>query len=596
MKRSLEHSRIIVRASTLALCLVGWVSCTTPPEAHDTASLDRSDAGGDPSPDPPPEPVGVKVAAARPGKPWPPPPLAPLPFVEHPTEDSGKWRPITGLVQQNPGAPPMMVQARIHNRKLRGPKRDRFNAKDRLYEIEVVVWDPEQVSLRFMAGTMEPEAPFHKRGAGRVPRSEAVLSRLVAVFNGGWRTKDTGTSGVMTDRVEGLPPGPNLATIGIYDDGRVEVGTWEKPDKIPEDMHSFRQNTQPLYGEGGYNPQKRVRKWGGTGGVAGADGPFTVRSGICRTQEGYLAYIYGEQMDPIQLAEVMERARCVYGLHLDMNGIHAGFEYFSLSDFAPGPREGPTFKTKAERLTERMYYKPFPRYLDKRPKDFFYLLRTPILPTRFEGMSLGALPQPGSERHNPAAAAGAHASAEGLRAIAWDTGRMPLADKAIAIEGGLQILLAPGAAPQGDKAQLVRSTSGELRVVAEGGASGGKVLLSTAAYKGRATGGKLRVLGASGRSLIYMEAPEDQLGALEAAMASVPGVGWLTLGAEAEVKVRTRATEGGGWVVYDGFSALGEPIEAPDTPPQGALAFGLPAERAMVADLFDGPGEPAEEK
>jgi len=54
----------------------------------------------------------------------------------------------------------------------------------------------------------------------------------------------------------------------------------------------------------------------------------TVRSALCMTREGFIGYFYGASIDPEVLALAMQRARCVHGLHLDMNAGHTGLEFY----------------------------------------------------------------------------------------------------------------------------------------------------------------------------------------------------------------------------------------------------------------------------
>jgi hypothetical protein len=42
------------------------------------------------------------------------------------------------------------------------------------------------------------------------------------------------------------------------------------------------------------------------------------------TEEKFVAYFYGASTDDVNLAEAMQRARCTYGIHLDMNAGHTG--------------------------------------------------------------------------------------------------------------------------------------------------------------------------------------------------------------------------------------------------------------------------------
>ena len=155
------------------------------------------------APPPPPAPVKdapVPVIAPAGTPEWPPAPLKPL---KKPLGDGqeGRWRAVSDLVQHNPDAPPLMFQTTLRHFKQK-PGRKPGNT---LYEVEVLVWDPEQVDLRLMAGPREPEAPLKKRGKGLIPRDPEVMPRLLAAFNGGWRTQDAKTSGIKWDGVTGPP-------------------------------------------------------------------------------------------------------------------------------------------------------------------------------------------------------------------------------------------------------------------------------------------------------------------------------------------------------------------------------------------------------
>jgi len=117
---------------------------------------------------------------------------------------------------------------------------------------------------------------------------------------------------------------------------------------------------------------------------------FTVRSGLCLTFGGKLIYFWGEHQSPETLGTAMIHAGCDYGLHLDMNSGHCGFEYFRVdpADARPdlgrslerGEAEGevprrPDLLYRARKLTREMAHMRFPRYIGRDPRDFFYLLR-----------------------------------------------------------------------------------------------------------------------------------------------------------------------------------------------------------------------------
>lgn len=564
-------------ACALVACVGLTSACSTPQSSPEEAIDVEQSQVSTPTPTQAPPPPSAPVGAAKFDAPWPPAPLKLMPYVDAPAQGEGQWRPVSDVVRQNVGARPMMFQTTLRHRKLRGPKRDRYRA-DLYYEVEILVWDAEQVSLRLVGGMAEPTVPREVRDDGLIPQDEAVLGRVVAAFNGGWRTKDAPTSGIMVDGVVGRKPAPEAATVLMYRDGRVQMGTWESADALPEEVHSFRQNIQPIWGQGKVNPGGRKNKWGGTGGVSGADGPNTVRSGLCRTRAGHMAYVYGEHMEHAQLAEAMERAGCVYGMHLDMNGIHAGLEFLHLSDFAPGLRGRMSFKTESARFTPRMYYKPFPRYTSQRPKDFFYLTRQSALPVILgDDLTLKPLPHPGSRRQLPAAAVGQQGS---LKVFSWDLARLKgVKDASAHVDGGLQLIVTPSG-DEGGSLSLVLD-KGRAEIV-EG--AGPQRALSGRPYSADGEG-VIRVLGARGRFMFYAEAPSASRAALEALMKRLGGVRWMALGGDAQLHVQTLADDGRRWVRYDGLSAQGELLGETPSAPDGALIFALPREEALVGPL-----------
>jgi hypothetical protein len=92
----------------------------------------------------------------------------------------------------------------------------------------------------------------------------------------------------------------------------------------------------------------------------------------------------------------MLTARCTFGIHLDMNLGHAGFEFY---DVAPEGRLGPLgralqndweatgkvpdmagYAFRARRMIRGMGHMLFPRYIQREARDFFYLTSRSILP------------------------------------------------------------------------------------------------------------------------------------------------------------------------------------------------------------------------
>ena len=260
-------------------------------------------------------------------------------------------------------------------------------------KVFIVLWDPRHVELHTMSGTREPKTATGETGPGQVPRDEAVMSNLVGAFNGGFQATH-GEFGMMADRVVYLPPKPYAATVARMEDGSTGFGTWPNDGTIPESINSFRQNLTPLIVDGQENPYHRTW-WGGVP-PGWEDATRTVRTGLCLTREGFVAYFYGSSIDSTHLVTAMQSARCQYGLQLDMNPGHTGFEFYrvgrkgTLPDLrrkldaqweAKGEIVGaPGWEFMSRRMIRYMNLMHFPRYVRTESRDFFYLTERRMLP------------------------------------------------------------------------------------------------------------------------------------------------------------------------------------------------------------------------
>jgi hypothetical protein len=313
---------------------------------------------------------------------WPPPPMEPM--LSPALEGEGKWRALSNdpYILENPGAPAPFIQSFI-----------RTDPKRAYTQIWVVMWDPRQVALHEMSGTVEPKSATGETGPGLVPRKPEVIGRLLGGFNGGFQATH-GEFGMMADGVMYLPPKPYSATVAELADGTTAFGTWPKNDAVPDNFVSFRQNMTPLVMDDALNPYKR-NWWGGVP-PGWTDESRTVRSGVCLTKENFVAYFYGTSIDADHLMLAMQRARCVYGIHLDMNPGHTGFEFYrtgkdgTLPDVghkldslweAEGPISGMDgWRFIGRRMLRYMGLMNFPRYVGREARDFFYLTLRPVLP------------------------------------------------------------------------------------------------------------------------------------------------------------------------------------------------------------------------
>jgi hypothetical protein len=322
------------------------------------------------------------VAQTNPETGWPPPPMDPM--LDPPLQGEGKWGSLDKdpFVLKNPGAPTPFVFSFIRT------------DRKRLYsQVFVTLWDPRQVELHAMSGTVEPISATGETGPGQVPRDPQILKRFVAGFNGGFQAIH-GEFGMMAERTLYLPPKPYGATVAELEDGSTAFGTWPETPDVPTNIVSFRQNMTALVENGDLNPWKR-HWWGGLP-PGWTEESRTVRSGLCMTKEGFVGYFYGGGVDPDVLGLAMQRARCSYGIHLDMNPGHTGLEFYRTGPKGTLPipnrkldeaweargavpgLQGWEFMSR--RMMKFMALMNFPRYVNVEQRDFFYLTLRAILP------------------------------------------------------------------------------------------------------------------------------------------------------------------------------------------------------------------------
>jgi hypothetical protein len=313
---------------------------------------------------------------------WPPPPMEPM--LDSPLQGEGKWGSLEKdpFVARNPGAPCPFVFSFI-----------RTDRKRMYSQVFVTLWDPRQVELHAMSGTVEPISATGETGPGQVPRDPKILKRFIGGFNGGFQAIH-GEFGMMAERTLYLPPKPYAATVAELDDGSTAFGSWPETAEVPSNVVSFRQNMTALVEHGDLNPWKR-HWWGGLP-PGWTEESRTVRSGLCMTKEGFVGYFYGASVDPDVLGLAMQRARCIYGIHLDMNPGHTGLEYYRTGPKGslpiPNRRLDGEWEARgavpgvqnwefmSRRMIKFMALMNFPRYVNVESRDFFYLTLRQVLP------------------------------------------------------------------------------------------------------------------------------------------------------------------------------------------------------------------------
>jgi hypothetical protein len=247
----------------------------------------------------------------------------------------------------------------------------------------LVAMDTRQLDFDMEAGVEDPEPLTGPHGSGRIPRDPAIYRRVLAAFNGAFKTEH-GHYGMMVHKHVLLPPVPGAATVVVLDDGRVGFGTWGPASKqgrpvggveeVDDDaIASFRQNLDPLLDRGQVNPTGR-NLWGFTLPGKGAQ---TERSGLCVTMSGHLLYAWGDDVSATALAKAMKMAGCDYAMHLDMNPYHTGFLFAAIDDLSGK-------KYRSQLLTQLMSI-PADRYIQYAPKDFFYVMVHDPRPPALDG-------------------------------------------------------------------------------------------------------------------------------------------------------------------------------------------------------------------
>ena len=291
---------------------------------------------------------------------WPPHPIPSLWKNQKPGE--GQWKAVEypwlkRMPHTSPGSHPPAYFYRTFIR----PDTERPYS-----EVEIVAMDMRQLELGMQAGFEDPKPLTGPPGDGRLPRDPAIESRVVATFNGAFKTEH-GKYGMMVNHRVLLPPVKGAATVVVTDTGDTGLGSWPQTETIPENLVSFRQNLDPLVEDGKVNPTGRYI-WGWQ--LAGTS-VMTQRTAICVTAAGQLYYAWGKAIDGPTLGKALRQAGCSYGIHLDMNPAHSGFVFTDVRD----PR---AHEYTLKKLDPGMKI-PADKFVRWSAKDFFYMMvRDPV--------------------------------------------------------------------------------------------------------------------------------------------------------------------------------------------------------------------------
>ncbi len=267
------------------------------------------------------------AAAANPHLPAP----QPVPLVVSPAlPGEGQWTPTGPSID---GSPAMYVA--------------QFRA-DTTYtsQITSAVWtDPTRLRVALNPGAEEPGGTWTQ--PPNIPVSEQPYA--VAAFNGGFRMQDA-HGGFFLDGKTAVPLQEGAASMVIYSNGHINIGTWGNEVTETPDVVAVLQNLVPLVDNGQTAPDATYNDkaiWGSTLGST----TVVPRSGIGVTADGALIYVAGPALTARSLAESLQRAGAVRAMALDINPEWVTFNFFVHQ--ANGQTEGAKLYPSMQRPADR---------------------------------------------------------------------------------------------------------------------------------------------------------------------------------------------------------------------------------------------------
>ena len=197
-----------------------------------------------------------------------------------------------------------------------------------------IAWmDMRLLRARLYSGSLSPGGLMWHYTA---PISPHAARSLVAAFNGGYLLKDSEGGYYSEDKLV-APLRRGAASLVIYKDGKVALGTWGPGLAMSAEVASVRQNMRLLVDHGALVPglsPTDTSVWGSSlGGIANQ-----WRSGLGIMASGALVYVAGV-MNILDLARELQHAGAIRAMPLDMNPYWTIFSTYRPS--TPGGLAGP---------------------------------------------------------------------------------------------------------------------------------------------------------------------------------------------------------------------------------------------------------------
>jgi len=328
----------------------------------------------------------------------------------------GRWYPA----QDNPGIFVTTLRPDLVSPEVIEKQKGRVSALDPVESaalVYLVAFDLEQFDLGFRVGTDHPRVGWSDMvlpavrddaltGPDGIETIEPLVrtgmlspteaSRVAATFTGGFKRAhgafrvsdlamiDHGShygfveNGVVLSKLQ-----PKLATVVVFDDGRVDLRTWTRQDDalLPRIRYARQNGVAILERDADSQrtvPGSRVRDWGPGNWSGSADKQLrTLRAGLCLQEsqgKQFLVYGYFSSATPSAMARVFQAGGCRYAMLLDMNALE--HTYMAV------------YRTQGSRLLTQHLIdgmevvdgsrdgQPLPRFVSIADnRDFFYLLR-----------------------------------------------------------------------------------------------------------------------------------------------------------------------------------------------------------------------------
>jgi len=210
------------------------------------------------------------------------------------------------------------------------------------------------------AGVADPGGFRGVKGPGLIPTDQ--YPNLLAAWNGGFKGQH-GNFGMYADGTEYVPLRSGLASIAVYKDGTIRMGTWGAGLSWDPNMVAVRQNAVLLVQDG--QVSNRTAEGNDTWGYVNVDSAefITWRSAVGLTKDGNLIYASGNSLSAATLATALQAAGAWTAMQLDINT-----PYVLLGNFF----QQPDGSVKGEKFMDTMSDSPS-RFLRTQDRDFMWL-------------------------------------------------------------------------------------------------------------------------------------------------------------------------------------------------------------------------------